>query len=328
MLRPQHQTASLLEFSLVLLLGILWGLPYALTKLSLASIPPLTLVAARVLLAATVLWIAALALGRRVPWSWNFAGSIAVQGCVACVIPYTLIAFGQRSVDSSLAAILNSTTPLFVCLIGVIWTRHESITAGRMFGSAVGLGGVVMIAGTSALAGLGQETIGQAAILLATVSSAVSAIYGRRFAGVAPEVTAACVLTSAAVLLFPLCLLVEAPWHSQPSLVSLAALAANAVVATALGFVVYFRLIRTIGSMGTASAGYLKPGVGVLIGCTLLGENLTWTTGAGLLAVLIGVVAINGKTSIAPLLDAVGRAGRRFRQGMYRRARAQSAAQN
>jgi drug/metabolite transporter (DMT)-like permease len=64
-------------------------------------------------------------------------------------------------------------------------------------------------------------------------------------------------------------------------------------VATALGFVVYFRLIRTIGSMGVASVGYLKPAVGVLIGCALMGESLSWAGGAGLIAILIGVAAIN-----------------------------------
>jgi len=94
-------------------------------------------------------------------------------------------------------------------------------------------------------------------------------------------------------VLVPLCFFVEAPLNLAPSAASLAALLVNAVVATALGFVVYFRLIRTIGSMGVASVGYLKPAVGVLIGCALMGEALTWTTGAGLIAILIGVAAIN-----------------------------------
>jgi drug/metabolite transporter (DMT)-like permease len=94
---------------------------------------------------------------------------------------------------------------------------------------------------------------------------------------------------------------VGAPFNCVPSAASLAALLANAVVATALGFVVYFRLIRTIGSMGTASVGYLKPGVGVLIGYALMEECLTWTAGAGLIAILIGVAAVNQKDSLGAL---------------------------
>ena len=128
---------------------------------------------------------------------------------------------------------------------------------------------------------------------MATISSAVGAIYSRRFAAVAPQVTAAGALTCAAVVLGPLCFLVEAPLQSAPSAAAIAALLANAVLATALGFVVYFRLIRTIGSMGAASVSYLKPAAGVLIGCTLLGETLTWTAALGLIAILTGVAAIN-----------------------------------
>jgi len=311
-MHPDGKPVPLPEFGLLLLLGVLWGIPYSLTKIALETIPPITLTAARVSLAAATLWIIAVLLRRRLPRRWGFAGQLFIQGSVACVVPYTLIAFGQQSVDSALAAILNSTTPLFVCLISVTWTHHEPMTFGRLSGVTIGLSGVVVIAGASALLGLGRETIGQAAILLATFSSAVSVIYGRRFANEAPEVVAAGALTSAAVVLVPLCLLTEAPWHTAPSVASLAALGANAVVATAFGFVIYFRLIRTIGSMGTASASYLKPGIGVLIGCTLMREPLTWTLALGLLAILIGVAAINGKASISLLLDAINRASRHF----------------
>jgi drug/metabolite transporter (DMT)-like permease len=301
-----HRMVSPVEIALLALLGILWGIPYALTKISLTTILPVTLVAARVAVAAIVLWIVVFLRGCKIPARGNFLGRLFIQGCVASAIPYTLIAFGQQSVDSALAAILNSTAPLFVCLISLLWTRHEPLTAGRLFGVVIGLGGVVLIAGTSALAGLGLGTVGQAAIILASLSSAVSAIYGRQFATVAPEIAAAGTLTSAAVVLVPLCFIVEAPLNSAPSAAALAALLVNAVVATALGFVVYFRLIRTIGSMGTASVGYLKPAVGVLIGCVLMGESLTWTMGAGLIAILIGVTAIN-QTESPKTLSGLGR---------------------
>jgi drug/metabolite transporter (DMT)-like permease len=208
-----------------------------------------------------------------------------------------LITYGQQSVDSALTAILNSTAPLFVCLISVAWTRHESMTFGRLVGVAIGLGGVVVIAGASALVGIGRSSAGQTAIVLASVSSAVSVIYGRRFAALAPEVTAAGTLTCAALVLVPICFLVESPLDCAPSAAAMGALLTNAVVATAFGFVVYFRLIRTIGSMATASVGYLKPAFGVLIGCAVMGESLTWTAATGLAAILLGVTAINNTDS-------------------------------
>ena len=300
-LHKQAKMVSPVEIALLALLGILWGMPYALTKIALTTIPPVTLVAARVALAAILLWIIVFFRQCRTPWGWDLVARLFIQGCVACAIPYTLIAFGQQSVDSALAAILNSTAPLFVCVICLPRARHEELTVGRLFGVMIGLGGVVLIAGASALAGLGRGMVGQAAIVLATLSSAVSAIYGRRFVAVPPEIAAAGTLTAAAVVLVPLCLLVEAPLNSAPSAASLVALLVNALVATALGFVVYFRLIRTIGSMGVASVGYLKPAVGVLIGCALMGESLTWAGGAGLIAILIGVAAINQTDSLATL---------------------------
>jgi drug/metabolite transporter (DMT)-like permease len=194
-----------------------------------------------------------------------------------------------------LAAILNSTTPLFVCLIGVLWTRHETMTSRRVLGATIGFSGVVAVAGASALFGLGQHAIGQAAIILATISSAFSVIHGRRFNDVAPEVVAAGMLAAAAITLVPLSLIFEAPWHISPSAASVAALLINAVVATALGFAIYFRLIRTAGSLATASVGYLKPAVGVLIGCLIFGEPFTVAMAAGLFGILLGVAIINGK---------------------------------
>ena len=233
----------------------------------------------------------------QMPSRRDFIPRVVVQGFIGCLIPYTFIAFAQQSVDSALTAILNATTPLFVCFISLAWTRHEPLTFGRLFGVSIGLAGVIMIAGASALLGLGQSVFGQAAIILASAASAASVIHGRRFTDVAPEITAAGTLTSTAVVLVPLCFVVEAPLQSAPSAASVAALLVNAFVATAFGFVVYFRLIRMIGSMNTASVGYLKLAVGVLIGCTLMGESLTWTTATGLLTILLGVAAINQRQS-------------------------------
>jgi len=299
-MRGTGKTARNAEFLLLLLLGILWGIPYALTKISLATIPPLTMVAARVSLAAAVLWVVVFMSSRKRPKRADFVRRLFVQGCLSCLFPYTLITIGQRSVDSALAAILNSTTPLFVFFISLVWTRHEAISPGKLFGVSIGIAGVVLLAGTGALLGLGQAAFGQAALILATVASAISVIHGRRFDDVAPEITAAGTLTSAAVVLLPLSFLIERPFQSEPSMASIVALLANAFLATALGFVLYFRLIQTIGSVGTASVGYLKLAVAVLIGCVLMGEVLTWTMVAGLLGILLGVATINERGFSVP----------------------------
>ena len=288
------------DYGLLVLLGVLLGIPYALTKISQTTIPPLTGVAIRLLIAAIVLWIFALASRAKLSILKDYIPRLFVQGCISCAIPYTLIAYGQTSVNSALAAILNSTTPLFVCLISLIWTQREPLRLGRMVGVSAGLAGVVMIAGANSLTGLGKDVFGQAAIILATVSSAVAAIQGRRFNDVPPELAAAGTLTCGALVLVPLCFVVDAPLHFTPSSGSVVALLVNAIFATALRSVIYFRLLRTIGSVGTTSVSYLKPAIAVLIGVTLMGEALTWTAMIGLLAILFGVAAINQSDLWAP----------------------------
>ena len=128
----------------------------------------------------------------------------------------------------------------------------------------------------------------------------MSAIYGKRFETVPPEAVAAGTLTSAAIIMLPFRSFFEQPWRLSPSALSITALAANAIVATALGFVVYFKLLRTIGSVATASTSYLKPAVGVLIGVALLGEPLTWPFVVALLAILGGIATINSERKNLP----------------------------
>jgi drug/metabolite transporter (DMT)-like permease len=103
----RDEASSLLKFVLLLVLGVLWGIPYALTKISLAAIPPLTLVAARVAMAALALWLIAFSQGFKVTKQRSLVGRLFVQGCIGCVVPYTLITFGQQSVHSALTAVTN-----------------------------------------------------------------------------------------------------------------------------------------------------------------------------------------------------------------------------
>jgi drug/metabolite transporter (DMT)-like permease len=306
-MRQPHKTSSLLDYSLIAVLGILLGIPYALTKITQTTIPPLTGVAARVLLAAIALWIVVLVSKVKLGSLKGYLPLLFVQGCLSCVIPYALIAYGQLSVDSALAAILNSTTPLFVCLISLLWVRQELLSFNRLLGVSAGLVGVIIIAGVNSLHGLGKDTLGQTAIILATACSAVAAIQGRRLNDIAPGLAAAGTLTFGAIVLVPLSFIVDAPLHVAPSRGSIIALLINAFLATALRSVIYFRLLRTIGSMGTTSAGYLKPAVGVLIGCTILGESLTWVAMIGFLAIFVGVAMINRREPLQRLIQSMHR---------------------
>lgn len=296
------------ELALLVLLALAWGSAYATTRITLQSIPPVTAVAVRVLLAALLLWTLILWLGRPVPRDSETWRRLFVQSLLQSSIPFTMITWGQQFVDSGLAGVLNSTSPVFVTLITLAWTRHERIGPGRLAGLALGVGGVLLIVGVEAFGGIGRGLAGQIAIVLATVAFACAAIWGRGFAHVPVEVTAAGTLLLAGLTLLPFALWLEAPWTLAPTPASVAALAVHAVFGGALGFLLYFRLVRTIGSLGVASVGYLKAGVSVLIGVVALGEPLTWSLLIGLACVVAGVAAINGQLFGARLPTVPGRA--------------------
>lgn len=305
MTSSRFRWTTALDPILLAVLAALWGSSYALTKLILLSMTPLTAVAGRLALAAVVLWSVVLWFGRRIPRDAATWRALFVQSLLQSTIPFTMITWGQQFVDSGLAGVLNSTSPIFAALITALWTRHEPIGVERLAGLVIGLGGVVLVIGFEALAGLGRGFAGQVAIVLATVGFASAAIWGRRFDALAPEVTAAGTLTLGALTVLPFALLFEAPWTLTPTAISLWALLAQAVFGAALGFLIYFRLVRTLGSIGTASVGYLKAGVSVLVGVAVLNEPFTWSVAVGLTAVVVGVAAINRKAA-GPERDRLG----------------------
>ena len=195
--------------------------------------------------------------------------------------------------DSGLAGVLNSTSPVFVFFITLLVTRHEALSPLKLAGALLGVAGVTLIIGVDALAGLGQQVAAQLAVLLGAFLYGCAAVNGKRFGRLPPTVTAAAVMLCATAVLLPAALVIDRPWSLRPSALSLAAAAALAVFCTALALLLYFRLVRTLGSMGVASQAYLRAGVSVILGVLLLGESFRPAVGLGLLAVILGVAAIN-----------------------------------
>ncbi|KGF70502.1 hypothetical protein LL06_05175 [Hoeflea sp. BAL378] len=281
------------EFALLGVLALLWGSSYLFIKIAVAEIPPISLIALRVSVAAILLVALVAWRGRRFPRRLSDWRMFMLQAWFNSIAAWTVLAWGQRHVDSGLASVLNSTSPIFVFLFTALVTRHEPAPPRKLLGACLGLGGVVLIVGPSALQGLGSDLAGQIAVLSGALLYACAAIYGRRFSHLPAEVTAAGTMICASAVLVPASLLVDRPWQLSPSLAALAAALALAVLCTALALVLYFRLVRTLGSMGVASQAYLRAGVGVALGVLLLGESIALSTGLGLVAALLGVVLIN-----------------------------------
>ncbi|NPU10415.1 EamA family transporter [Bradyrhizobium sp. 83002] len=280
------------ELALLLLLSTLWGASYTFIKIGVETIPPLTLIAARTLVAGLLL--ATIIRSRRLAWPrapaiWR---RFMIQAGFNSVVPFTLIAWAERTVEAGLATILNATSPIFTFLLTALVTRHEPVTSRKLAGVAAGLVGTCLIVGVEALHGLGRELWTQLAIVAATLCYAGAAIMGKSFKGLDPMLPAAGSLLSGAVVLIPLALVVDRPWTLAPSPRSLLALAALATVSTAAAMVIYFRLLQTLGSVGATAQSYLRVPIGVAIAVAGLGETLSPTAWVGLACIVLGVVAM------------------------------------
>jgi drug/metabolite transporter (DMT)-like permease len=280
------------ELALLLLLATLWGASYTFIKLGVATIAPITLIAARTAIAGLLL----LAIMRwrrvRLPRDGATWRRFLLQACLNSVIPWTLLAWGERSVDAGLATILNSASPIFTFLLTAVVTRHEAATPRKLFGVVAGMAGICLIVGIEAFDADAGGLVAELAIVAAAICYACAAIFGRNFRGLDPMAPAAGSLLAGAAFLIPVSLVMERPWTMAPSAVSVLALLGLAVVSTALAFVIYFRLIQTLGSVGTTAQAYLRVPIGVAIGVAVLGERLSPTAWIGLACVVAGVAAM------------------------------------
>lgn len=293
------------EFALLGCLALLWGSSYLFIGIAVAEIPPVTLIAIRVTIAVIILLAIVQWQGAKLPRDAGTWGFLFVQSVLNSIGAWLLLAWGQQHIDSGLASVLNSTSPLFVFLFTVLVTRHEATSPVRLLGAVLGFLGVVLIVGPEVLGGLGQQVAGQFAALAGAMMYAYAAIFGKRFAHLPATVTATCTMLWAAICLVPACLVLDQPWRLAPSPRALTAALLLGVFCTAIAMMLYFRLLRTLGSLNVASQAYLRAGVGVLLGVIVLGEQITPVVGIGLIAALVGVALINLPPRTTPAATSV-----------------------
>ncbi|UNZ49679.1 DMT family transporter [Agrobacterium tumefaciens] len=280
------------ELLLLALLSTLWAASYTFIKIGVETIPPITFIALRTLIAGLLLYVVIRLRGLRLPTDFATWRLFFIQACINSVLPFTLIAWAEQSIDAGLAVILNATTPIFTFLLTALVIRHEPVSGRKLFGTIAGMTGVCLIIGVEALSGAGEAIWSQLAVLTAAFSYACAAIFSKNFKGLDPVMPAAGSLICGAVLLLPVSLIVDRLWTLSPSAASLTALVCLSVFSTALAFMIYFRLMQTLGSVGTTSQAYLRVPVGVAIGMAFLGEMPTPAMWVGLVCVIAGVLAM------------------------------------
>jgi len=296
------------DWARLLLLSTVWGCTFFLVAVAQRDLPPLTLVALRVAIAAAALHIWLAATRTRLPGDPRGLGRFLVMGCLNNLLPFALIFWAQTHIASGLAAILNASTPIFAMTLAHLLTRDDRLSPARTAGVLTGFAGVAVMVGLEALEGLSAGFAGQLAVLGAALSYACAGLYGRRLRGLAPEVAACGQLTFSSLLAVPLALAIDRPWNlPPPDAATVASVLALGLLGTALGYAVYFRILANAGAVNLLLVTLLMPAVAVLLGAGVLGESLAPRQLAGMALIALGLAVVDGRLWAALRRAAAGR---------------------
>jgi drug/metabolite transporter (DMT)-like permease len=279
----------------LLLLGAVWGASFLLIKIGVAEMPPMTLVALRLVISALILLGVLYGRGLRLPARPRAWGDLFLLGLVGLVLPYVLITWAEQYMQSGMAAILNATTPLFAVLLTYLWTREERLSGVKALGVMLGFVGVVIAVGLENVSLTDGGALPQLAVLLAALCYAVAGIHGRRaFRGVPALVPATGQLLAGAILITPAALLWDGVPTSLPSPLALGAVAALAIFGTAFAYVLLYWLLERIGPTRTSMVTYLLPPFALVYGALFLQEGISLEALLGLALVVAGILLANG----------------------------------
>lgn len=296
MQNPGKPSATLFAF---LALALVWGASFLFIKVGLQGLSPAQVVLGRILLGAAALALIMLVTRRRWPRELRVWAHMVVVGTFFCVVPFSLFAWAEQYVPSSLASIYNATTPIMTLLLTPLLLRGERLGRARALGLLIGILGVVVLSAPWQLIGagnLGTTVPAQLACLGATVSYGFAGLYLRRFVSGLPY--DAVTLSSVQLAMASLVALLVAPFVAGgPVLLSIPvvlSIAALGVVGTGIAYIWFTRIIREWGAVRASTVTYLAPVVGVVLGVLVLGEGIHWYEPVGGAIVIVGILVSQG----------------------------------
>lgn len=277
------------------LLALIWGGSFLAIRTALDEIPFLTSVAYRVGLAAAVLWVWVLLRRLPVPRDPRMWGALLVMGLLNNVLPFSLMAWGQLHIETGLTSILNAGTAVFGVLVAALLLADERLTTRRAIGVGIGFLGVATAIGLENLTTLDLRSTAQLAVVAGTLCYALAAVWGRvNLQGLAPQVSAAGMLTGSALVMIPAALLIDGPvLPRQPD--TILAIAYYAVIATALAYLIYFRVLTMAGSGNAMLCTLLVAPVAIVLGALVRGEVLSPNVHAGFVLLALGLAILDGR---------------------------------
>jgi len=286
------------EWAVLLFLAVIWGGAFLFIGVAVRHVDPLTYVWLRLTIAASAMWIFLKWKGEKLGLPRPVWGSILLLALLNNALPFTLFGWGQTHIASGLASILNATTPIWGVIVAHLFTDDERLNPRKLAGVVLGFGGVATMIGPTLLANVGSDALAQLACIAASLSYAFAAVWARRFRrmGLKPMSVTTGQLTAGALMMLPMAMVFGQPWTEPfPPLSAWAAIAALAVFCTALGYVLYFRLIDTAGATNALLVTLLVPPFAILFGTLFLNEVLAPQDFIGLGLIAVGLAAIDGR---------------------------------
>jgi drug/metabolite transporter (DMT)-like permease len=290
-----RRAGSLADWLLLLSLVLIWGTAFLFIKIAVVEIPPATLVASRIGVAALVLTLAVYARGLRLPRQPAVWARYLLMGIVGNALPFTLISLGQTRVGSGVTGVLMAVMPLVTLVLAHFFVPGERMVARTAAGFLIGLAGLIVLSGPEALLELAGEASVfpyQAAILTGAVCYAVNTVLARRLASLDPLVSAATVMWAAGAVITPVALVLDQPWQLRPGPGTIAAVVWLGLSATALATILYFRLVVTAGPTFLSLMNYLIPVVALAAGVAVFNEPTPGSVFIGL-ALILGGLAVS-----------------------------------
>lgn len=286
-----------IHYGALLLLGAIWGASFIFIGVAVKEFGPLVLMFLRVVIAGLIL-LGLVYLSQmknkvvvRVDWRANWRPYLIV-GLLNSALPFTLIAFSELKITASLAAILNSTTPLFAVLVAAAW-GNETLSGRKLLGVLLGVIGVTVLMGGGPLALNIEMIIAVAASLLAAFCYGTATVYAATHLKGLPPIYASVVqLLSAAILLALPAALTVPP--SLPSTTAIFALLALILLSTSFAYLLYFYLLQNVGPTRTASVTFLVPVFGTIWGISFLQEPFNGGMLLGMVIILLSVGLVIG----------------------------------
>jgi len=291
--RAESSSADWLAFGL---LGLVWGSSYLFIKIGVETLPTFVLIAGRLGIGALLLGIVMLAAREPLPRGMRVYGHLVVLAIINIVIPFTLITWGERSIDSALASILNSTVPLFTIVLAGFVLHDEPITVNRLVGLIVGFGGVILLTSRSLAGASDGNLLGELAMIGSSISYACGNVYARRnVRGLRPMVPAFFQVSIAFVVTGALALITGRPSEIDLEPDAIFAVLWLGLLGSGLAYLLFYRLLRDWGSTRTSMVAYLLPIVGIVLGYVVLGETVDARIIAGTALIIGGIALVNSR---------------------------------